>query len=130
MVSQERTMIMRSALVLLLLCILASFACAGKVTRYLREKNVPVYTVKIGPFSNPSVAFHYKTFPLCKPEEAQIKRQRQGLADKLDGTHREPSQYAIKFKSTYHSIGYLFLMLTLQTEVDRPHKFRIDSKLL
>lgn len=73
---------------------------AVRVSKYTREMNVPVYTNKIGPFANPSVAYHYTSFPLCKPSEAEMKRQRQGLADKLEGTLKQTSLYAIKYRST------------------------------
>lgn len=87
-------------LIVLVLAAIATFAMAGKVTRYTKEKNVPVYTVKVGPFENPSVGYHYRSFPLCKPSEADMHKQRQGLADKLEGSIRETSLYAIKYRST------------------------------
>ena len=84
-----------------MVALIATFASAGKVTRYHREMNVPVFTVKVGPFANPSVGYHYHSYPLCKPAEADMLKQRQGLADKLEGSLRESSRYAIKYRSTY-----------------------------
>jgi len=81
----------------MLVAVMAVLVESGKVTKYAREANVPVYTNKIGPFSNPSVAYHYTSFPLCNPASTELKKQREGLADKLEGTHKQTSLYAIKF---------------------------------
>lgn len=88
----------RVLLVALALATVAVAVQAGKVTKFSREMNVPLYTNKIGPFANPSVAYHYNSYPLCKPVQAEPKKQRQGLVDKLDGTFKQPSLYAIKYK--------------------------------
>lgn len=93
----------KGVFLVLLVAAIATFAMAGKVTRYTRETNVPVYSVKVGPFENPSVGYHFHSFPLCKPTEADMRKQRQGLADKLEGSLRETSLYAIKYRSTCHS---------------------------
>lgn len=94
-------MLWRTVMLIALVAVLTSAAHAGhKVTHYTRETNVPVYVNKIGPFANPSVAYHYNTYPLCKPEKGDVHRQRQGLAAKLDGTQKETSLYAIKYLST------------------------------
>lgn len=81
---------------------------SGRVTKYAREANIPLYTNKVGPFSNPSVAYHYSSFPLCNPPITEIKKQREGLADKLEGTHKQTSLYAIKYLSTYLPAAHLF----------------------
>lgn len=84
---------------------------AIKVTTYDREADVPVFVNKIGPFSNPSVAYHYYSYPLCKPNDDEIKRQRQDLADKLDGTLKQTSLYAIKYRSMIVFLVYAVMIV-------------------
>ena len=106
----------RVLLVALALATVAVAVQAGKVTKFSREMNVPLYTNKIGPFANPSVAYHYNSYPLCKPVQAEPKKQRQGLVDKLDGTFKQPSLYAIKYKSTYYLLDRCSARNTLVEE--------------
>jgi len=101
----------RGVMLALLAALLVLSVNAVRVSKYKRETNVPVYTNKIGPFANPSVAYHYNNFPLCKPSETELKRQRQGLADKLEGTLKQTSLYAIKYRSMYPSFSMRYAHL-------------------
>lgn len=102
---QVLIMELKYIIVVIFFCLI-SFSAAEKFHKYHKEENVPIYVNKIGPYENPSVAYHYYSFPLCSPNKEDIQKQKQNLAKKLDGFEKQSSLYAIKFLST--NKNYLF----------------------